>query len=93
MQVFQIYSVRDSKTETFHQPFLQKTHGEAERTFQVQANDPQSQVARFPTDFELWHLGEFDDSTGKMALNPAPKHIITAINLVKKDQPGLTAVQ
>ena len=45
-----MYSVRDSKAETFHPPFYKRTHGEAERDFQALAHDEKSQVSKFPGD-------------------------------------------
>jgi hypothetical protein len=79
-----IYSVRDSKGEIYGQPFFKITHGEAERDFNMLANDPQSTVSRFPEDFDLYYLGDYDDVTGAILALPSPQHVVKAVNLVKR---------
>jgi len=76
-----IYTIRDSKGEFYGPPFFQKTHGEAERSFHTLVNDPKSNVNTYPEDFDLYHLGEYDDQTGKIRPLDTPSHIIKAIAL------------
>lgn len=76
-----MYSIRDSKGEIYMQPFFQKTHGEAERSFQQLANDEKTTVCKFPEDFDLYYLGTYDDQTGRMSSLDTPQHIIKAVNL------------
>jgi len=74
-----IYSIRDQKAEYFTQPFFKKTHGEAERDFHQLVNDEKSQLNKFPEDFDLYHLGTYDDETGKMTPLDTPQHITKAV--------------
>lgn len=77
-----MYSIRDSKSETFHKPWHAHTHGEAERQFQTLVNDKQSQnLHDFPEDFDLYMVGVFDDQTGKIKALETPEHLIKAIAL------------
>lgn len=78
-----VYAIRDAKAEFFGTPFLQKTEGEAERTFTTLANDTQTQIGQSPTDYDLYYLGQFDDNTGKYELQDTPTHRIKAVNLIK----------
>jgi len=82
----QVYSVRDAKAEIFNQPFLQKTHGEAERTFKNLVSDPNSTVGKFPEDYSLYYLGTYDDSKGLYQSLAEPQHIIKAVNCLAKIQ-------
>lgn len=75
------YSIRDSKSEVFHTPFFQKTHGEAERSFKKLTNDPSTDVNKYPEDFDLYYIGEYDDNTGKWTPEDSPKHIIKAVQI------------
>lgn len=79
--ILKAYAVRDTKSEIYNAPFFQKTHGEAERSFKQLANDTQSMVGRYPEDFDLYYVGEYDDQTGKFKANAAPEHIIKAVEL------------
>lgn len=79
----EVYSVRDSKTEVFGSPFLQKSQGEAERSFQALTNDPQTFVGKYPEDFDLYYLGRYDDNSGQFKLLDTPKHLMKAIQVKK----------
>lgn len=74
-----IYSIRDQKAEYFTQPFFKKTHGEAERDFTMLVNDEKSQINKFPEDFDLYYIGDYDDQTGKMSPLDTPQHIVKAV--------------
>lgn len=76
-----IYSIRDSKGELYNQPFYQKTHGEAERTFRELTNDEKSMVSKYPDDFDLYFLGSFNDANGTFEVLDTPQHIVKAISL------------
>jgi len=81
-----MYSVRDSKAETFHPPFYKRTHGEAERDFQALAHDEKSQVSKFPEDFDLYWVGSYDELSGKVNGLDSPQHIVKAIQLVRSGE-------
>lgn len=91
-----IFAVRDSKAETFGNPFFFKTHGEALRAWDEACNDAQSPFSKHPNDYTLFELGEFDQATGEVSSlvqprshgsafefhksNPQTSHIIKAVN-------------
>lgn len=79
------FAVRDGKTELFHLPFFSNTHADAERSFSATANNPQTTINQFPEDFALWHIGEYDQSIGKMFPLDQPIHMLNALAIVKKD--------
>lgn len=80
------YSIRDAKTEIFNTPFFNNTHGEAERNFKSTVNDERSQICKYPEDFDLYFLGDYDTNTGKMSPLDTPQHMVKAINLVETKQ-------
>lgn len=73
-----IFAIHDTKGEVFRSPFYQRTHGEAERSFKQLLDDPQSMVNKYPEDFDLYHLGEYDERTGKIFPLESPKHVLKA---------------
>lgn len=75
-----MYSIRDSKTEVFSQPFFQKSHGEAERSFTQLLRDDKSTISQFPEDYDLYFHGIYDDQTGKLQALDTPQHIIKAVD-------------
>jgi len=86
-----MFSIRDTKAEVYHPPFFKGTHGEAERAFMELARDEKSQIAKYPEDFDLFYVGDYDDETGKIDPQVTPQHIIKAVNTLRNS--GLNAVQ
>lgn len=83
----EVYAVYNSKAKFFNQPFTSKTDGEAERSFEQAVNDPQTFINRYPEDYDLYYLGQFDDNTGKYQTLKTPEHKFKAVQLLKaKDQ-------
>lgn len=74
-----MYSIRDSKADIYHIPFFKNTHGEAERDFSQIANDEKSTISKYPEDFDLYYVGEYDTSTGKIIPLDTPLHIQKAV--------------
>lgn len=76
-----MYAVHDSKAETFNQPFYCKTHGEAERNFAQLKADEKSFVSKYPEDYDLYYVGDYDTNTGKIKALDTPQHIVKAATL------------
>lgn len=81
-----MYSIRDAKSESFNPPFFQPTHGVAERAFKELVNDPKSNANKYPEDYDLYYLGEYDDNTGKLAAKDTPEHMVKAVNVKETSQ-------
>lgn len=80
--IYKVYSVYDAQTKAYGHPMLQNTHGEAERTFKLQVNNKDSRYHQSPEDYDLFHIGEYDDNTGGIERLNAPQHIIKATALL-----------
>ena len=72
-----LISVRDVKTEMFTTPLCQPTEGAAIRSFQEAVNDKTTQFSKHPEDYSLYHVGNWDDSTGLLE-TMQPKLLIEA---------------
>lgn len=66
-----IYSVYDSKAKAYNSPFYLRNSGEATRGFSDVVNDGKSQISKYPEDYTLFELGEFDDEMGSIAMYDA----------------------
>lgn len=58
-----IFSIKDLKSG-YQQIFLSANEAVAMRDFGSICNKPDTQYNNFPTDYELWKVGEFDTETG-----------------------------
>lgn len=70
-------SVRDVAGSCFGQPFSTVTVETGIRMFRDSVNDPDPRnvMRNHSLDFELYHLGEFDDSTASFSLLQVPVRI------------------
>ena len=64
-QIEKVYSVYDAKAEAYTPFFSERTDGLAIRTIENAMANPESNLARHCSDFELHCLGTFDVSSGE----------------------------
>lgn len=90
-----VFSVKDLGAQCFSRPQFFDSVGRAQRAFMDEVNrpaapgGPSNDLFSHPDDFELYQLGEFDDSNGQIfPLKDGPK-LISQAKLVKlADQPA-----
>lgn len=82
--ILQIVAVRDRAADAFGRPVFAHTVGQAIRSFQDEINRvaPDNEMNKHPSDFDLWHLGEFEDNSGKL-LQTEPKQLAIGANLIQ----------
>lgn len=82
--VKQYYTIRDSKAGIYDERiFSCHTPGEAERIFHQLVNDTNTHIGKYPDDYDLYHIGEFNMETGKFRSTDTPMHIVKGVQLVK----------
>lgn len=59
-----VVSVYDRALDAFGQPWFVPALGAAIRAFSDEVNNVGSPPNKHPDDYDLYHLGEFDESTG-----------------------------
>ncbi|AKI26941.1 DNA binding protein VP4 [Gokushovirinae Fen7875_21] len=76
---FEIVAIRDQAAAVYSRPFFVPTLGMAMRSFydEAQRDAPDNELFRHPEDFTLWHLGTFDDNTGRFSNLEVPEQIAT----------------
>jgi len=73
-----IFSVHDSKAEAYLPPIYFKSAGEAIRSFETACSDIQSNFHKYPADFTLVELGEFDELSASIATHTKPRILSNA---------------
>lgn len=68
MQISKLFTVYDQKAEVFLPPFFVPTNGIATRAFRDCVNSEDHQFGKHPSDYTLFYLGDFDDSTAEFDL-------------------------
>jgi hypothetical protein len=78
--MLKFYSIRDGKSETYNKPFTEVSNGVALRNFMTAMENEDSMIKKYPEDFSLWQVGQFDETTGEII--PAnPECIGKAVDL------------
>lgn len=77
-----IYSIYDRKAGAYLPPFTFRSHAEAIRAIQQTAVSKESNLGKYPEDFTLRLLGEFDDDTGGIEAQFSPTTVAEVNDLV-----------
>lgn len=86
----QIFTMYDKKMQIHHNPVYSVNRGTMMRQVQdtLQRN-PDTLMARFPVDYELYLIGEFDDIKGKIEVLPEKEYICMLEDLVVSEDKKL----
>lgn len=82
----QVYAVADSGIQAYMPPFYARARGEALRAFTQLVNNRDTNVNKYPHQFELVYLGEFDDVTGLFECKE-PEHVVDAVGVFEPFTP------
>lgn len=69
--MLKMFTVFDSKADTYIPPFCMRSTGEAIRGFITILNDDISDYCKYPADFTLFEIGSFDPLTCKLVIYAA----------------------
>lgn len=75
-----ILSVHDEVSQCFANPFFSTNVGTGIRDFMNACRDENTQLGRNPQDFNLYHLGDFDDVEAKWEIFSAPVRVALGIS-------------
>lgn len=64
--IFQIVAIHDRALDAYQQPFIVRALGEAIRAFQDALNKQESPMHNHPDDYDLFHIGNYDDHTAQI---------------------------
>ena len=74
MMKYVVMSVRDRAIDSFGQPFYVAAIGQAIRSFSDAINsDKEDNICKHPDDFDLYHLGYFNDDGSGFELLDNPR--------------------
>jgi hypothetical protein len=77
-----LYALKDKASNTTNNPIAIATNRDAIESLKGVANDPQTNISKYPKDFELYHLGSYNPRTMAFDLNDNPKFLISADQLI-----------
>lgn len=81
----EVFSVFDTKAESYLQPFFAANRALALRSFSDAANNASSQFAKHASDFVLFRIGTWDDQTATFE-SCAPENLGNAAQYKDSEQ-------
>jgi len=84
-----LIAVRDLKAELYLRPNFSPNIADAIRSWEVVSNEGESMISKFPNDFRLMHLADFDPSTGLLSPLELPRDLGSAADFSRNRQPSL----
>ena len=75
MAILEIVAIRDRAVDSFGNPVAVVAIGQATRSFGDEIRNPESNMHRHPDDYDLYHIGSFDTSTGAIVSRETPEMI------------------
>jgi hypothetical protein len=74
--------------KSFNFTFCVENDVQAARAFDQAVNDPRSTLSKYPADFALYYLGEYEGSTGAIMCSDIPRLRHEAMEFVRKSAVG-----
>lgn len=84
----QVFSLFDSKAKAYTQPYFMPQKGQALRSLDGIVNNPQTEVYKYPDDFKLYKLADYDNLSGKFIPLQEPEFIANAVEFKKEETQG-----
>lgn len=79
----EMYAIRDIKSNTFTAPFIAGTADEARRIFGDMCYfGGDNLIARHPEDYQLYHLGYYDISSGIVTMKQCPPTYVIGAHVI-----------
>ncbi|AXL15215.1 nonstructural protein [Microviridae sp.] len=81
--MMKLFAVKDVKTEAYANPWCVRTEAVAIRGFAQACEDKETDWHKFPDDFSLYELGDYNPESGIINGHADPKRLCSASEFVK----------
>lgn len=88
-----LYAIRDVKADAFSAVHPCATEGVAKRSFAEACFDSKTDLAKYPEDYTLYQIGEFDATSGEILGLPTPKFLCSAVEVIQSSRDARLKVE
>ena len=78
----ELYAIHDNKASFFMTPWPCRNVGIARREFASACANPETAMGKFPADFVLYHIGEYDDHDASVKSLTPPVRICDGVEIL-----------
>lgn len=79
--VYEVFSVYDSQVKVYMKPFCDVSKAMAHRGFIAAVNDSNLPIGKDAHAYSLFHIGQFDDETGRYENLHIPELVVSALTV------------
>lgn len=79
--MLKVCAVFDIAIEAYGQPIFVRALGEATRSFADELARSESAMSRHPTDYQLYHIGDYDESSGLLVACTPPRRLVSGADV------------
>lgn len=80
-----VCALYDKKVEAFGRPMFVTHINSAVRSFTDEINNPDSELYKHNEDYDLFHLGEWDDSSAVFDVLVKPEFVVAGATVLKSE--------
>lgn len=82
--IYPVFSVRDLKGD-FYSPRIDQNEASCVRWFSMTVNTPETMLNFSPGDFQLFKIGEFDSTSGRLIPLDLPQLVTSGLDVFGKE--------
>lgn len=86
IMILKTFTILDRKSQAFIRPFFVQNVAVARRAIFESRMDKNSEIAKYPFDYELWEIGEFDDQQGEIIPANAISHGLVSVIMSEENK-------
>lgn len=84
-----LIAVKDLKAQIYLKPNFQPSLADAIRSWELVCTEGESMIRKFPNDFRLHHIADFDAATGELKALAEPLDLGSAADFDRSRAPSL----
>lgn len=81
MSTHKICTIHDTKAEIFFSPYLYRSSAEFIRVVQTEAKNKESMLHKFPSDYDLYVLGDWSETEASIQTLPVKQRLGSVLDL------------
>lgn len=78
-----LYAIYDNKASFFMTPWPARNEGIARREFASACANPESAMGKFPGDYVLYEIGEYNDNDGSVKSAVPPVRLVDGVEAIQ----------
>ena len=78
-----LFAIYDTKASFFMSPWPCRNVGIARREFAQACQNPETPMGKFPTDYVLHEIGEYNDNDGSVVCTTPPARICDGVEILQ----------